>query len=108
MIMSKSKCVCLALSTQRESAYMAGWPIIRVVGERARDALAKGVPIDLHPQAFRPGDAAATTVSHIGAHLWQVDDTPIYEFIVLRSFAPTFWDWLMASAAQYGVLIANE
>jgi methylglutamate dehydrogenase subunit D len=81
---------------------------IRVGGTRARDALAKGVPVDLHPRAFRPGDAAVTIVAHVGSHLWQVDDVPTYEFIVPRSFAAAFVEWLIDSAAEFGVAIARE
>jgi methylglutamate dehydrogenase subunit D len=79
--------------------------IFRVGGRRARDALAKGVAIDLHPSVFGAGDAAVTTVAHIGAHFWQVDETPIYEFIISRSFAAAFCDWLLASAAEFGVVV---
>jgi methylglutamate dehydrogenase subunit D len=82
--------------------------IIRVSGERARDVLAKGVPIDLHPSAFRAGDAAVTTVAHMGAHFWQVDGTPTYEFIVSRSFAVGFWEWLVHSAAEFGKPTVNQ
>lgn len=85
-----------------------GRTIIRVGGARARDVLAKGVPIDLHPRAFRPDDAAVTTVAHIGAQFWQVDDTPTYEFIVARSFAAAFWEWLRDSAAEFGYGVAAE
>jgi methylglutamate dehydrogenase subunit D len=82
--------------------------IIRVSGERARDVLAKGVPIDLHPDAFRAGDAAVTTVAHMGAHFWQVDGTPTYEFIVSRSFAAAFWEWVVHSAAEFGEPTVNQ
>jgi heterotetrameric sarcosine oxidase gamma subunit len=75
--------------------------IIRVAGARARDVLAKGVPIDLHARAFQTGEAAMTTVAHIGVHIWQVDETPTYEFIAPRSFAMSFWEWLTASAAEF-------
>ena len=85
-----------------------GRTIIRVGGARARDVLAKGVPIDLHPRAFRAGDAAVTTVAHIGAMLWQVDETPTYELIISRSFAAGFWEWLIDAAAEFGDPIANE
>jgi hypothetical protein len=40
--------------------------------------------------------------------LWLVDDTPIFEFIVHRSFAAAFWEWLIASPEEHGVLISNE
>ena len=80
-----------------------GRTLLRVTGPHVRDALAKGVPIDLHPRAFKAGDAAATLVSHIPVHLWQIDDQPTYEFAVARSLAQSFWHWLAASAAQYGL-----
>ena len=80
-----------------------GRTLLRVTGPHVRDALAKGVPIDLHPRAFKPGDAAATLVSHIPVHLWQIDDRPTYEFAVARSLAQSFWHWLAASSAQYGL-----
>ena len=60
------------------------------------------MPIDLHPRAFRAGDAAVTTVAHIGAQIWQVDETPTYELIVSRSFAAGFWEWLTDAAAEFG------
>jgi methylglutamate dehydrogenase subunit D len=85
-----------------------GRTIIRVSGERAREVLAKGMPIDLHPRAFRAGDAAVTSVGHISAQFWQVDETPAYELIVSRSFAVSFWEWLTASAAGFGYLIADN
>jgi methylglutamate dehydrogenase subunit D len=82
--------------------------LLRVTGPHVRDALAKGVPIDLHPRAFKPGDAAATLVSHIAIHLWQLDDQPTYELAVARSLAQSFWHWLETSAAQYGLEFADR
>jgi sarcosine oxidase subunit gamma len=80
-----------------------GRAVVRVAGPRARDALAKGVPVDLHPRAFKPGDAAVTSVDHIGVHFWQIDALPSYEFCVLRSLAPSFWQWLAEASAEFGV-----
>jgi heterotetrameric sarcosine oxidase gamma subunit len=77
--------------------------LLRVTGPHVRDALAKGVPVDIHPRAFKAGHAAATQVFHIPVHLWQIDDRPTYEFAVARSLAQSFWHWLEASAAQYGL-----
>jgi methylglutamate dehydrogenase subunit D len=76
--------------------------VVRVSGPRARDALAKGVMIDLHPRAFGSGDAAVTSVAHVGVHLWQIDAAPTYEFAVPRSLAAAFWRWLTESAAEFG------
>jgi sarcosine oxidase subunit gamma len=80
-----------------------GRMLLRVTGLRVRDALAKGVAIDLHPRAFKVGHAAVTAVSHIGVHLWQTDDRPTYELAVARGLAQSFWHWLEASAAEYGL-----
>ncbi len=85
-----------------------GRVVIRVSGTRARDALAKGVPVDLHPGVFRPGDAAVTTVAYIGVALWQVDGAPTYEFIVPRSYCAAFHEWLSSAAAEFGVRVADE
>lgn len=77
--------------------------VIRLSGPNARRTLAKGLPVDLHPRAFSPGDAALTQIASIGAHLWQVDDAPTYEIAVFRSMAGSFADWLIASGAEYGI-----
>jgi len=81
--------------------------IVRISGPRARDALAKGVHIDLDPRAFRPGDAAVTAVAHVGVHFWQVDAAPTYEFAVLCSFAVSFWEWIADAAAEFGVAVGG-
>jgi len=76
--------------------------ILRLSGPRARDALAKGCLIDLHPRVFAPGDTALTTIAHIGVQLWQVDDGSSFDLAVSRSLAGSFWSWLTAAAAEYG------
>jgi sarcosine oxidase subunit gamma len=76
--------------------------ILRLSGAHARDVLAKGCLIDLHPRAFQPGDVALTSISHIGVQSWQVDDTPSYDVAVPRSMIGSFWSWFEASAAEFG------
>lgn len=79
-----------------------GRTVLRVSGPRARDVLAKGFPIDLHPRVFGPGSAATTAIALMGVQLWQVDDKPSYELAVFRSVSASFWRWLAASAAEFG------
>ena len=81
--------------------------ILRLSGPRARDALAKGCLIDLHPRVFAPGDTALTTIAHIGVQLWQVDDVPTFDLTVSRSLAASFWSWLAAAAAEYACEIVT-
>lgn len=88
-----------------------GRAILRLSGPRVRDVLAKGVMIDLHPQAFAIGDAAVTSVAHIGVQFWRLPDGPngaVFEFSVPRSMAGSFWSWLTASAAEYGYAVSSK
>lgn len=79
-----------------------GRTVLRLSGPRARDVLAKGLPIDLHPRAFGPGRAATSTISLMGVQLWQEDDAPTYDIALFRSVSESFWRWLTASAAEFG------
>ena len=77
--------------------------ILRLTGPRVRDLLATGLPIDLHPRAFGPGDAAQSIIAHIGVVIWQLDDEPTYELAVPRSLIGSLWNWLAAGAARHGL-----
>lgn len=79
-----------------------GRTVVRIGGPRARDVLAKGLPIDLNPRSFPPDGAATSVISLMGVQLWQVDETPAYEIAVFRSLSGSFWRWLSASAAEFG------
>ena len=80
----------------------SGRTVVRVSGPRARDVLAKGLPIDLDPRAFPLGSAATSTISLMGVQLWQADDTRSYDIAFFRSLSESFWRWLTASAAEFG------
>ena len=80
-----------------------GRVLLRAGGPRIRDALAKGLAVDLHPHAFGRGDAAMTCVGRIGVQLWQIDDRPIYELAVPRGYCLSFWHWLQSAAAEFGL-----
>lgn len=82
-----------------------GMVVLRVSGPRVRDALAKGVTIDLHPRAFSPGHTAATHIAHLGVQISQLDAAPTYELAFARSTAVSFWHWLEASTAEFGLEI---
>ena len=79
-----------------------GRTVIRITGARARDVLAKGLPIDLDPRVFQANGAATSVISLMGVQLWQVDDTPAYDIAIFRSLSTSFWRWLTASAAEFG------
>jgi len=87
-----------------------GYAVLRLTGTKLRDTLAKLVPIDIHPRAFKPGDVASTVAAHVGVTLWRLhdaaDDTPLFDIAVFRSFAGSFWRALYESAAEFGFVTA--
>ncbi len=83
---------------------------IRIDGPRAREVLAKGCPIDLHPSVFSAGQAAQCIVAKCGVMLTQTAETKntdaTYELYVLRSFATYLWTWLEDASQEFGVRVA--
>ena len=79
-----------------------GRALLRLSGIHARDVLAKGCRLDLHPRAFSAGSAATTTIDHITVTIVQIDATPTYDLVLPANFAEAFLDWLRMSAAEYG------
>ena len=79
-----------------------GRTVLRISGKRAREVLAKGLPIDLDPRAFPLGSAATSVISLMGVQLWQLDDTRSYDIAIFRSLSQSFWRWLTSSAAEFG------
>jgi len=75
--------------------------VLRLSGPKLRDVLAKGVPIDLHPNVFKPGDVATTLVAYIGVQLDRIDEAS-FQLTAPRSMAGSLWSWLSASAAEFG------
>jgi heterotetrameric sarcosine oxidase gamma subunit len=87
-----------------------GYAVLRLSGPRLRVSLAKLIPIDVHPRAFKVGDVASTLAFHMGVTLWRLDDAadgaPVFEIAVFRSLAGSFWHALSHSAAEYGLVMA--
>ncbi|MEO1328077.1 MAG: sarcosine oxidase subunit gamma family protein [Pseudomonadota bacterium] len=71
----------------------------RLIGSGAREVLAKGAPIDLHPSVFGVGDLRRTRLSHVAVGFWQTAAAPeTFELVCFRSYARYAWEWLTASA----------
>lgn len=83
---------------------------ITVSGTRVREVLAKGAMIDLHSKVFPVGATALTSFAHINVQLWRTKDGPdgpVFEILVPRSMAGSFWSWFAASAAEFGCRIST-
>jgi methylglutamate dehydrogenase subunit D len=83
---------------------------LRLSGPRVREVLAKGSMVDLHPSSFPVQAIALTSFAHIGVQIWRAEDGPdgaVFEILVARSLAGSFWSWFIASAAEYGCDVAT-
>ncbi len=76
--------------------------VLRIGGGNARDVLAKGCALDLHPGVFPVGSCAATSVAGLAAVLVAVDDAPTYDLHVARTYGQYVWEWICEAAAEYG------
>jgi sarcosine oxidase subunit gamma len=77
---------------------------LTLAGPSARDVLAKGCPLDLHPRAFKPGQCAQSLLAKadILLHL-RADDT--FDLYAARSIAHYLWAWLEDAGRECGVQI---
>ena len=82
-----------------------GRAVIALSGANARDVLAKGCPLDLHPRAFGPGRCAQSHLAKAHVLLHQIGDAPLFEIYVHRSFADYLWHWLEDAAEEYGLAV---
>ncbi len=81
--------------------------VIALSGLHARDVLAKGCALDLHPSVFAAGQCAQSTLGHVHVILHQRSEAPEFDIYVHRSFAEALWQWLEDAAAEYGLAISN-
>ncbi|RRH88340.1 sarcosine oxidase subunit gamma [Mesorhizobium tamadayense] len=83
--------------------------LISISGAKARMALAKLSSIDLHPDVFPVGAAAATSMDHTSVTLWRGRDRAeaVFSLLVFATFAESLWNTTLDAAAEYGVAIAH-
>ncbi len=75
---------------------------IRLSGPSARDLLAKGSTLDFHPGRFSAGHCAQTNLGHVATLIICIDDAPIFDLFVSRSYAVSFWQWITDAAGEFG------
>lgn len=74
---------------------------IDIAGPYARDVLAHGCSLDLHPRAFGPGRCANTQLAKAQTVLQQLDQTPTFRVHVRASFAEYLGRWLLDACTEY-------
>ena len=79
-----------------------GRSCIRLSGPNARDLLPKGCTLDFHPGRFSAGHCAQTSLGHVNALINCIDDEPLFDLFILRSYAVSFWEWTTDAAREFG------
>ena len=77
------------------------WTAITVDGANATAVLRKGCAVDLHSRHFAEGDCAVTGMASMRVVLWKPGPLPSYGLLVSRSYAASFWDWLIDAAGEF-------
>jgi sarcosine oxidase subunit gamma len=77
--------------------------VITVSGPKARDMLARGISLDLHPRVFGTGQCAQTGMAKANILLHQIDDKPSYDIYVLKSFSDYLFRWSEQIAKDFGL-----
>ena len=70
-----------------------------VEGPQAAAVLAKGVPLDLHPDVFQVDHFALTGIHHTPVLIHRTAPNR-YEIYALRTYALTVWEWLTDAAVS--------
>ncbi len=82
--------------------------VITLAGPAAREVLARGVSLDLHPRVFGPGQCAQTGMSKANVLLHQTGEAPNYEIYILKSFADYLWRWIGLVAEDFGMAVTAD
>lgn len=85
----------------------AGQTVIKLHGDKARETLIKGCPLDLHPSAFKTGHMAQSRIMHadILLHRSSKDN---YDLYIRKSFAEYLLRWLHDAALEFGVVVESK
>lgn len=76
----------------------SGYTVLEASGDRVRDVIARGCPLDLHPQVLQPGQCAQT--HYFKASIVLIPTAyDAFELVVRRSFADYFCRIIVDAAA---------
>ncbi len=69
--------------------------------------MAKGCPLDPHPDVFRPGDCAQTHLAKANILLHALDDAPTFHLTVTRNFAEYLWLRLDDAGQEFRIVVVE-
>ncbi len=80
----------------------SGYTMLRISGEKARDTIKKGCPLDIYPKVFGPGSMALTRIMHADVLLHHPEDK-LYDLYIRKSFAEYLLRFVHDAALEFGV-----
>lgn len=90
----------LAGATHHLSDLTEGRVVFAIAGASARNLLARGCSLDLHPRAFAEGDCAQTRFAHLPVLIHRPSDDDLFELWVEAPCAAWLTAWFEAAAAR--------
>jgi sarcosine oxidase subunit gamma len=78
-----------------------GRTTLEIAGPRARDLIAKGCGLDLHPRVFGPGQCAQSGLAKTRMLIHQRDAKPSFDILVERSHAEYVFLWLQDAMQEF-------
>jgi heterotetrameric sarcosine oxidase gamma subunit len=74
---------------------------MQLSGEGACDILARSCSLDLRPERFAVGHCARTRIARFAVLVHCIDAAPAYDLYVARSYARSFWEWLVDGLEEF-------
>lgn len=74
--------------------------LLEVRGPKARELLARGIPIDLDARSFGPGCCSQTLLAKAQVIIERRSDDPAFHLYIRSTFASYAADWLLDAAAE--------
>jgi len=79
---------------------------IRLAGRNARDVLAKGCLLDLHPKSFAAGQTAQTALFHVNSLVHCVEQDT-FDLYITRSHGQSMFEALTDAAGEFGCRVTG-
>ena len=84
-----------------------GRAVLRLRGPAARDTLAKGTGIDLHPRSFVENAVVQTALFHLSVTIDRRVGSACFDVHVMRGYAVSLYQSLCEAAAEYGYEVTS-
>lgn len=81
----------------------SGRIVLRLSGEKSRNALMKLVEIDLHPSVLKAGMGAITALHHMSAGVFKIADDPVFWLHAARTYAADVWHSVAEAGEEFGI-----